>query len=248
MLIGTGLRTQRRGFTLIELLVVVAIIAILMAILIPALSGARINARRAVCASNMRQVGIGISMYCEENAGWFPRSTHSEGSDFEKTWIYTLAKYVGDVDKIRISPADTKAADRLRDHGTSYILNEYFVVEKSASDLLDVDCLRTQKMIAPGESMLMFIISDIKGTTTTDDHTHSRNWFKAPWGNCWNTLSSDISPGRHGGGAWNEVSGSSNYLYGDGHVDSITAATLKAKTDRIVTLRDKTLNFARPPQ
>ena len=63
-----------RAFTLIELLVVVAIIAVLIALLMPALSAAREQARRVQCASNLRQNGLGIMMYCDENKGWLPLS------------------------------------------------------------------------------------------------------------------------------------------------------------------------------
>lgn len=53
----------RRGFTLIELLVVIAIIAILAAILFPVFARAREAGRKAQCQSNMKQIGIAISMY-----------------------------------------------------------------------------------------------------------------------------------------------------------------------------------------
>ncbi len=63
---------HRRGFTLIELLVVIAIIAILAAILLPALARAREAARRASCASNLKQFGIIFKMYSNENKSKFP--------------------------------------------------------------------------------------------------------------------------------------------------------------------------------
>ncbi len=60
------------SFTLIELLVVVAIIAVLISLLLPALSTAREMARRATCGSNLRQSGLAMFMYCDENAGKCP--------------------------------------------------------------------------------------------------------------------------------------------------------------------------------
>lgn len=62
----------RRGFTLIELLVVIAILALLLAILMPALEAARLRAQDALCTSNIRQIGLLLLMYLDDNDGVMP--------------------------------------------------------------------------------------------------------------------------------------------------------------------------------
>src|SRR5690348_14925456 len=61
---------QPPAFTLVELLVVLAIIALLIAILMPALALARASSKRVTCQSNMRQLGIALYIYANNNRGW----------------------------------------------------------------------------------------------------------------------------------------------------------------------------------
>jgi len=71
--------TRKKGFTLIELLVVIAIIAILAAILFPVFARARENARRTSCLSNIKQMGLALMQYAQDNDEGFP-NTHIDGS------------------------------------------------------------------------------------------------------------------------------------------------------------------------
>lgn len=85
-------RRQTSGFTLVELLVVIGIIALLIAILLPALSKARAAANRVKCLSNVRQLHFGISLYCNDNGDWFPTSAApADGAayaQYNDDWIW----------------------------------------------------------------------------------------------------------------------------------------------------------------
>jgi prepilin-type N-terminal cleavage/methylation domain-containing protein/prepilin-type processing-associated H-X9-DG protein len=76
-----GCRRQLQAFTLIELLVVISIIALLIAILLPALGQARKAANASACLSNQRQIGISYYTYAAENQEHFPTNTYSYSAD-----------------------------------------------------------------------------------------------------------------------------------------------------------------------
>jgi len=79
---------NRAAFTLIELLVVIAIISIIAAILFPAFASAREKARRTMCLSNQRQIGLGIMQYVEDNDEAMPNASHGAiGAGSTGVWM-----------------------------------------------------------------------------------------------------------------------------------------------------------------
>src|SRR4030095_6005647 len=71
---GRHASQRTSGFTLVELLVVIGIIALLISMLLPSLNRAREQANRIKCANNLKQIGLSIQIYANENKGAFPRT------------------------------------------------------------------------------------------------------------------------------------------------------------------------------
>src|SRR5258708_5395071 len=90
---------RARAFTLIELLVVIAIIAILAAMLLPALSRAKARAQRLQCFSQMKQLGLGFNLFTGDHQEKLPPSAYSTGGyQYQLTWDDYIHRYIGGTD------------------------------------------------------------------------------------------------------------------------------------------------------
>jgi prepilin-type N-terminal cleavage/methylation domain-containing protein len=127
---------MRAAFTLIELLVVIAIIAILAALLLPALVNAKEKGRLARCASNLKQLSIGTTMYADDNNGFFHNVAGEIPNDGQWTaspqsdkilkpdhpnayWAIAYTRYFGGVKEVFRCPS-ARIVDEWREQGRRY--------------------------------------------------------------------------------------------------------------------------------
>jgi prepilin-type N-terminal cleavage/methylation domain-containing protein/prepilin-type processing-associated H-X9-DG protein len=187
-------RTQR-AFTLIELLVVVAIIAMLIAILLPSLKQARETTKAVVCASNQRQLSVGYTMYLGSNLQLLPSShtgaphawARATGNAAEVTtgvlypFIAGDAKVSGTALGVYRCPSDTR--DRMLswpagdDAGAKTYYRSYSIPHQLAGNTPDVEpsLFQTRLQIKfPGRQLLFVEEEDPRGS-------NQGSWYMGGW-------------------------------------------------------------------
>jgi prepilin-type N-terminal cleavage/methylation domain-containing protein/prepilin-type processing-associated H-X9-DG protein len=212
-------KPKQSGFTLIELLVVIAIIAILAAILLPVFARARDTARRTVSISNMKQIGLALLMYIQDNDEklFFTReSPFWQGFDVDPEELedlrlpFILQPYVKNM-QVFFSPSD-----RLQNKGvTSYSTNAYLEYSWSIATFG-----------RPAEAIYLTDRTDVPDPDDplAEPEEHYSWWTftnppithlsQLPGTLDWDAINLQISPKRYAG----DMAG---YLFLDGHVKAL---------------------------
>jgi prepilin-type N-terminal cleavage/methylation domain-containing protein len=209
-----GLETA--AFTLIELLVVIAIIAILAAMLLPAVSRAKETAMRIGCLSNMRQLSLAAHMYVDDFQGCYP------SRDEYNSWPNKLYQYYGNNLKILTCLSETSTnpasygqtlhSDVPDEHSRSYIINgwdDYFQNQNPTGDPQGMDKGDSMKENAIIYSSDTIIIGE-KTTTNVDFYMDLNE------GNYGNDFGGILEESRHDSRGPETESGGSNYALADG--------------------------------
>lgn len=197
-------------------------LAVVAALAYPAISSARTSAQRAKCLSNQHQIGTAIHLYAADHDGILPATSHTTGRRrIEESWIYEIAGYLGDVDSVRVCPADSPARQKqiLDRHATSYVLNDMIFDSPEFN--------RLSSLPEPSRTLIMFTLSEDRSPSGTWDHAHCAGWSS------WRNFLADVEADRFRRGPRENprTGGDANYLYADGHASTIPAAGMKSLFD-----------------
>jgi prepilin-type N-terminal cleavage/methylation domain-containing protein len=200
---------QGKAFTLIELLVVIAIIAILAAMLLPALARAKEAGKRISCVNNIRQLGLSSRMYVDDEEEYFPTRS------LPNTWATALQPYYKDLKLLRCPSDGLNPAHAVNDPNypadsapRSYIINgwnDYFQETMTNGFSMGGILGKTVK-----ESVIRYPAETILfGEKRTDSPHYYMDFLEPPIGNDVD----ELEHARHNGGTH---AGGSDYAFADG--------------------------------
>ncbi len=227
---------RRSALTLVELLVVVAILAILLAVILPAIMRVRALAEKQQDVENLRTLGHAWMSFARAHNG--QTLDHKTSDPFDR-WMHKLSNYLDDIDNHLISPGDPRKNERWKymemnpsRKTSSYVLNPYFsTLIRDASGKV-ISCDRLGNCTALSRAMAIVPLSASAGVPGAG-YIFPQGWFAPPSSQAWNRVTGrlGIQPDRFFGGGSAGTTGLANYFFADGHVESINAQTIREWVD-----------------
>jgi prepilin-type N-terminal cleavage/methylation domain-containing protein/prepilin-type processing-associated H-X9-DG protein len=196
---NSGNPCNRRGFTLLELLVVVSIIAVLAALLFPVAGRMIERGRTTKCTNFMQQIGAAAIRYAGENEMQLPVTSHQRRTG-HKSWTITLQPYASGTLCFRC-PCDE---DKERPY--SYAMNDFLTPNPAGAPELDV--ARLSRLEHARETVLF---AEASKEYVNTDHFHFSDYLGRPIPG--EIFTKQVAAERH--------AGAGNYLFADGHVETI---------------------------
>ncbi len=222
---------MKKNFTLIELLVVIAIIAILAAILLPALSRARDKAAEISCGSNLKQLSMGVLLYGQDCDGFLPPCFYADGTP----WSRLILSYVGNNTALYRCPKDNFVRVRAgaprtyacnataADFGSKYFPFGTYEDSSPAQWGWKLEAIGRNSIYGNSSASAISMLGERPGINDDNDSVFSGTanttvdywWFATM-----NSLSSTMTMHREKG----------NFSFIDGHVSSIRKSDFKDST------------------
>lgn len=171
---------KRHGFTLIELLIVTAILSLLAALLFPVFAKVRENARRSMCASNERQIGLAMLQYTGENDSFFP---NDQTPDTKGHWALQVYPYIKDASVYRCPDDPTTDSELSKPLPlTHYFVDSYGInlslLENTAFNMTVGTSEETKPntsdtvLTAPANTVLLFEVTGDTAALTLPSNPH----------------------------------------------------------------------------